>query len=222
MCRPLRPLTLLLCALASPALAATDDAGPPFGQLELVDEVNAGDPADPHPFHENPSGASKLVELLGRKARALPMQDSAQVMAWKLGAGKGLVAGRAYLLVVEYPEDTGRQMVIINRGADETRTLATGQTIGDAREGYTYPAPESLKYPLTGRWERHRTLFFLHERFQGLTSGRDESNRTYVDDPAKGFWVIVGHFRRKDSPLDARDAVGGGLQLFALGLGMGT
>jgi hypothetical protein len=201
-------LSALFLLLVSPAaLAAQADAGAPFGVLTLVDEVDCGNPADPHRLYEDPVGGSQVKTVLGRSARTLSLDTSAKVFAYKLGAGKGLVAGKAYLLSVEYPEDTGRQIVIINRGAEYSRAVSTGQTIGDARESYTYPAPESLKVPLSQKWETHRTLFFLHDRFQGIKGSRDASGRVYEDTPQSGFWVIIGQFRKKDSPLDEGAAV---------------
>lgn len=201
-------LIVALMSVPRPAIAAGEaDAGPPFGRLPLVDEIECAEPADAGRFHEEPPGASTVATILGRRARAMTMDASAKVFAYKIGVGKGLKPGRAYLLCVEYPEDAGRQIVIINRGAQHTRTLATGQTIGDARESYTYPSPESLKYPLSGKWETHRTLFFLHDRFLGVKAGRDETNMVFEDEPADGFWVVIGQFRIKDSPLDAGAAV---------------
>lgn len=195
-------------SLLNPAvMAAEADAGPPFGQLLLVDEVDCADPPDPRVFHEEPPGASTVSTILGRPARSMTMDAAAKVFAYKLGVGKGLKPGRAYLLSVEYPEDIGRQIVIINRGGQQTRTLATGQTIGDSRESYTYPSPESLKYPLSQKWKTHRTLFFLHDRFLGVKAGRDETNMVFEDEPKDGFWVVIGQFRQKDSPLDAGAAV---------------
>lgn len=195
--------TLILALSARRAGAAEADAGAPFGVLPLIDEVDTGNAADPHPVFEDPPGGSKLVTLLGRPARAMDQADAAKIYAYKIGKGKGLVAGKAYLLVVEYPEDAGRQIVIVNRGAEQVRTLSTGATIGDAREGYTYPSPESLKIPLSGQWKAHRSLFYLHEHFQGIKGYRESDKRVMEGGPADGFWVVIGQFRKKDSPLDA-------------------
>ena len=196
-----------LATFATREAHADEDLGAPFGALKLVDEVDTGNAADPHALYEDPPGASKIATVLGRSARVLPMTDDAQVVAYKIGAGKGLVAGKAYVLVVEYPEDEGRQFVIINRGGEMTRTYATGQTIGDSRESYTFPAPESMKYPLSGKWQSVRSLFYLGERFQGVKAARDADKASFADTPDTGFWVVIGHFRKKDSPLDAGAAV---------------
>src|SRR4051794_7299122 len=83
--------------------AANGDAGAPFGMLPIVDEINVGDPADPHPIFEDPPGATQVTTILGQPARSMAMADSAKVFAYKIGAGKGLVAGQTYLLVVDYP-----------------------------------------------------------------------------------------------------------------------
>jgi MYXO-CTERM domain-containing protein len=200
-------LATLVLLFAPLAHAGEGDAGAPFGMLPIVDEITVGDPADPHPIYEDPPGATQVGMVLGQPARSMAMADAAKVFAYKIGAGKGLVAGQTYLLVVDYPEDASRQMVIVNRGNDATRTLATGQTIGDARESYTYPAPESVKYPLSGKWESYRSMFVLHERFQGVKGVRDTDKLVYPDKPADGFWVAIGQFRKKDSPLDAGASV---------------
>ncbi len=126
-------IAALILLSTQAALAAEGDAGAPFGMLPIVDEITVGDPADPHPIYEDPPGATQVGTLLGQPARSMVMADAAKVFAYKIGVGKGLVAGQAYLLVVDYPEDSSRQMVIVNRGSDTIRTLATGQTIGDAR-----------------------------------------------------------------------------------------
>ncbi len=206
------PPVLALATIAAQAVLETnahadEDLGAPFGSLKLVDEIDTGNPADSHALYEDPPGASKVATVLGKSARVLPMTDDAQVIAYKIGAGKGLVAGKAYVLVVEYPEDEGRQFVVINRGGEMTRTYATGQTIGDSRESYTYPSPESIKYPLSGKWQSVRSLFYLGERFQGVKASRDAGKAVWEGTPAGGFWVVIGHFRKKDSPLDAGAAV---------------
>ncbi len=197
----------LLALVGRNARAADVDLGAPYGVLPLVDEVVAGDPSDPHPVFEDPPGDSKVTTLLGEKARVMTQADGAQIFAYKLGKGKGLVAGKAYLLTIDYPEDTGRQIVVVNRGGEQVRTYATGQTIGDSRESYTYPSPESLKYPLSGKWQTLHSLFYLHEKFQGIKNARNADQRVMEGGPADGFWVAIGQFRKKDSPLDAGAAI---------------
>ena len=195
--------------------AADADAGAPFGMLPLVDEVDLAAPDAMHPLTQDPPDASRVEAVLGRPARVLPMSDDAAVVAVKIGAGKGLVAGQAYVLEVELPDDVGRQTVIVNRGADQIRTYASGPTIGDSRASYVYPSPESLRYPQSQQWKSVRTLFWLHERFQGIKGARGGNERVVEGGPADGFWVAVGHFRKKDSPLDAGAAVGK-VRLFAV------
>ncbi|CAN5254907.1 hypothetical protein BH09MYX1_BH09MYX1_51740 [soil metagenome] len=201
-------LGALSVALLSRRAAAADvDAGEPYGFLPLVDEVITGEATDPHAVFEDPPGASAITTVLGQKTRSMTPADGAKVFAYKIGKGKGLVAGKAYLLTIEYPDDAGRQMVVVNRGADQVRTYSTGQTIGDTRESYTYPSPESLKIPLTGKIETIHSLFYLHEKFQGVKSARNSEDRKMEGGPADGFWVAIGQFRKKDSPLDAGAAV---------------
>lgn len=209
---------LLVCAavcFVQDLALADEDLGVPFGMLTLVDEVDTSDPTDTHTLYEDPPGSSSVATVLGKPARVLPMGDDAQVIAYRLGAGKGLVPGKPYVLVVEYPEDTGRQFVVINRGAAMTRTYATGQTSADARHAYTYPFPESLKYPLSGKWESVRTLFWLGEKAEGVKKVRDATAATFTDTVTQGFWVVIGRFRKQDSPLDAGAAVAR-IRLFAV------
>ncbi len=203
-----RLVALALVALSSSVFATTLDAGAPFGELTLIDEIDTGNAADPHTVFEDPAGGSSITQILGRNARSMTIGDDAKVFAYKIGAGKGLVAGHAYLLTVEYPEDNGRQIVLVNRGSDQIRTFSTGQTIGDSRESYTYPSPESLRIPLSQKWETIRTLFYLHEHFQGVKGARNPENRAIVGRPADGFWVAIGQFRKKDTPMDQGAATG--------------
>ena len=56
---------------ALPGRAATGDAGPLFGPLELVDEIQVGTDTT-HPFAESGEGHSEIQALLGTEARVLP------------------------------------------------------------------------------------------------------------------------------------------------------
>ncbi len=74
------------------------------------------------------------------------------------------MAGQAYVLQVDYPEDAPRSMMIVNRGAEIFRGFSTGQALGDNITGYGNSNPESVDLPLSGEHETWETLFFLHHR----------------------------------------------------------
>lgn len=205
-----------LCAWPAPMAHAQTmaEAGAPFGMLPLIDEINVGDPADPHPFVEVPTGASRIESVLGRNARVLaPSTDSARHFAYRIGAGRGLVAGRAYLLVVDYPDDAPRTIAILQRGADQVRTISTGQAIGDYREQYTSSNVESLRYPHSGQYQQYRVLFYLHDRFMNLTGVRNDSDARRPNTPAQGFWVSIGQFSQRGNPRE-RGAAASRIRLF--------
>ncbi len=209
--RPRSPLAVALACAAGASTAHGQpmaEAGAPFGMLPLVDEINVGDAADPHPFAELPAGASRIQSVLGRNARVLaPVTDSARYFAYRIGAGRGLVAGRAYLLVVDYPDDAPRTIAILNRGADQVRTISTGQAIGDYREQYTPSNVESLRYPHSGQYQQYRVLFYLHDRFMNLPGVRNDSDARRPNAPAQGFWVSVGQFSQRGNPREQGAAV---------------
>ncbi len=208
-------VVLLVVGAAGIAAAAQVDAGAPFGMLELVDEVRCGDPSDPHPLIEDPVGGSTTTTLLGQPARLLAPDHTAKLFAYNLGGGKGLVAGQAYLLVVEFPDDLPRTVVVVNRGADFKRAFSTGTAIGDAREQFAYPSPESMKYPQSQTWQSFRQLFYLHEHIGGLKGIRSSSDSKRQLGPADGFLVSIGQFRDIGNPLESGAAVGR-IRLFAI------
>jgi hypothetical protein len=198
---------LALFLLAPSGLSqVTVDAGQPFGTLPLVDEVQCGAPADADAFSEDPAGATVVETLLGRPCRVLKPAESAPYFAYRIGQGKGLKPGAAYLLQVEYPEDLPRSMFVGNRGCETILGFATGAALGDALHGkYTTSNPESLRYPLSGRYETWQTLFYLHDRFPDLNQPRGEGPRPML--PADGFWVVISQSRAANDPLSAGAAV---------------
>ncbi|QSQ17741.1 hypothetical protein [Myxococcus landrumensis] len=211
-----RPWWLLSCllVLGLPTRAPGQslvDAGAPFGLLPLIDEVHCGDPSDPHPVVHGANSTSVIrsVTLDGvtRPVRVMTMGPQARSFSYKLGVGKGLQAGRAYLLVVEYPDDESRMMAVANKGADKFRGFSTGTSIGDFREQYAYPNPESLQYPLSRKWQQFRQFFYLHDRFAPIVGQRNVEDTRRPEGPAQGFWVSVGHFARHGSPTDKGTAV---------------
>jgi hypothetical protein len=195
----------LLAALVLFPLLVLAEAPPPMVGLPLVEEVLCGETA---PGTEFPQGVSKVEALLGKKARVLPNDAGGiKFVAYKLGAGKGLQAGKAYVLEVEYPEDAPRTWIIQNRGAEYSRGFHTGVTIGDClTPRYVQNNPESLNLPLSGRYEKWQTLFHLHDRFAGLQVPRDQE---YARDmvPADGFWVVVAQFEPAQGPRSRGAAV---------------
>ena len=193
------------CLLALLALSQASSASEPFGDLPLVDEVLCGDPADAHQFAESPERASVIRTLLDRQCRVLPNEGGPAYFAYRLGAGKGLEPGAAYLLTVDYPEDRPRTVFVLNRGCETARGFHTGATIGDVAYGYTDNALESLRIPLSGVYRRWRMFFYLHDRFPGLEAPRGAGARPHL--PEEGFWVIIARPEAKDAPMSAGAAV---------------
>lgn len=182
--------TLLLAASwCAPGAALAEDAGEPFGDLPLVDEVIVGSNEDDHAFTESPPAASEVQQILGKATRVLLNEGGPRYFAYKLGEGRGLTAGRAYVLALEYPEDAPRTVYVINRGAEMNRGFATGSALGDVVRTYTAQNLESLSYPLSGRSEWWRTFFHLHDRFGDLAVARNGDPRP--GRPEDGFWVII-------------------------------
>ena len=191
-----------LAASAAAGAQALVEAGEPFGPLPLVDEVQCGDPGDPHEFTEDPAGATTVETVLGRPCRVLQPGAEPRCMAYRLGRDHGLKPGAAYLLAVEYPEDKPRAMFIGNRGCESILGFATGAAVGDVLHGkYTTSNPESLWYPLSGRYETWKTLFYLHDRFPDLNQPRGEGPRPML--PADGFWVVISQSSAGNDPLSA-------------------
>ncbi|RKH17371.1 hypothetical protein, partial [Corallococcus sp. CA031C] len=181
---------------------------PAFGALTLVDEVNCGDASDPHAFQQFPANGSRIETVLGRAVRVLPNDTPGRkYFAYRLGVGKNLVAGRAYVLSVEYPDDVPRTVIISNNGAEYTRAFHTGNTVGDALQPpYVNPNPESLELPQTGEFQTWQTLFHLHDRYPGIQRPRGTEHPRDLT-PSQGFWVTVAHFRPEDAPLSRGAAV---------------
>jgi len=171
----------------------------------LVLEVN---PADTAPTDELPAGASRLETISGQRGRVLSMGAEARRMVYRLGTGAGLKAGKTYLLEVEYPDDVPRAFFMVNRGADFMRGWATGTAIGDARRQYVEPSMESLAYPQTGKWQRYRQIFVMHERLQGVVGHRnpEPGGRPYT--PADGFHVVFFQTTKANDPRSQGLALG--------------
>ncbi len=183
---------------------STTKLDPEFGTLTLVDSFNPVSPGVRETEME-PAGGLTTPSILGRQALMLTPQNTAGDMkasyaAFVIGKNKGLVAGKAYVLEFDYPDDVPRHMVFVNRGADLVRTVSTGKEIGDNREQYAYPNPESFAYPHTNQWKTYRFYFTLHDRFQPLAAVRNEVNTKRPFGPADGFWVALGHYNPVGNP----------------------
>ena len=181
------------------------DAGPPWGQLPLVDQVICSEAPGARQFAEDPPGASKVESILGRKCRVLPNEGGASFFAYVVGKGRGLKAGNAYVLEVTFPEDKPRAMFVLNRGCETSRGFATGAALGDVLYTYTNNNVESLRLPLSGEFRRWRMFFYLHDRFPGLKAPRGAGARPML--PQDGFWVVVARSSRKNAPRSAGPAV---------------
>ena len=181
------------------------EAGAPFGRLRLVDEIDCGIPAGARPFSEVPEGVSRVETILGRACRVLPNTGAAKYFAYRIGQNKGLKAGAAYVLSVEFPEDRARSMFIVNRGAEMVRGVRTGSALGDVLHTYTNNNVESLKIPLSGKYRTWKALFFLHDHLPELLLARDNAARP--GKPEDGFWVIVTQSKAENDPMSAGAAV---------------
>ncbi|MBW3635139.1 MAG: hypothetical protein KY445_01580 [Armatimonadetes bacterium] len=191
------------------SLAALQDAGAPFGQLRLVDEINCGSPATSHEFSESTPGISKIETILGKPTRVLPNVGEAKYFAYRIGKGKGLKPGAAYVLSVEFPEDKSRSMFIVNRGAEMVRGVRTGQALGDVLYTHTNNNNESLNIPLSGQSRNWKALFFMHERLLQIgMKGDKTSDRGERDGkPEEGFWVAITQSKADNDPMSAGAAV---------------
>ena len=124
-------LLITMCTSASAQDRPMLDAGAPFGMLPLVDEIVVGESEESHGFVESAEGISEIQDVLGTPTRVIPNVGDARFFGYRLGVGKGLVAGQAYVLSVDYPEDTARTVYVVNRGGEYARGFATGAAVGD-------------------------------------------------------------------------------------------
>lgn len=206
-------LTIVFLLIAAAGLASAEGAPVhptlPFEGLTLVEEIDCGATAPGSTyFRQSPTGASQVQTILGRQARVMPnvSGNTPRYFAYRVGRSKGLTAGKAYVLEVEYPEDAPRAMVICNHGEASARGLFTGATLGDAlKPPNVMSNDESLDMPLQGGWRTWRALFHLHNRFSDIKRLRDDLSRTQT--PASGFWVIIAQYAYKDEPLSQGAAV---------------
>jgi len=183
------------------------DLGPPFGRLSLVDEIDCGNSQPEHEFVEDPAGVSRVETILGKPCRTLTKTPSEAVyFAYRIGKWKLLKPGGAYVLAVEYPEDAPRSVIIMNGGNEVSRGFHAGATFGDAfHPKYVNNNSESLKVPLSGRYETWKLFFHLHDRFPNVKYIRGAGKRDLVSDD--GFTVAVCQFSAANIPASRGAAV---------------
>jgi hypothetical protein len=189
-------------------IRGTQETVAPFGQLRLIDEVDCA--TQTHDFTESPAGVSKVQTILGKASRVLPNVGEAKYFAYRIGKGKGLKPGAAYVLAVEFPEDTSRSMFIVNRGAEMVRGVRTGQALGDVLYTHTNNNNESLNIPLSGQHRTWKSLFFLHDRMHELglqTQNAGGAGKGRTGRPEDGFWVAITQSKAINDIISAGAAV---------------
>lgn len=178
------------------------DLGEPFGKAYLVDEVDCSKPvSSDREFYEYPKGISSVQNILGRDVRVIaPVKNTASYISYRMGKMKLLQPGQAYVLVVEYPEDQPRTIIVSNTGNESIRGFHTGPTVGDALHAkYVNSLCESIDTPLSGKWETWTQLFRLHDRFTEHDKlPRGSKVRSLI--PEDGFPVTLCQFSAKNSP----------------------
>ncbi len=175
----------------------------PFGRVQLVDEVECGAVEPGHGFRQSPEGASQVTNILGRPCRVLrAARNEASFMAFRLGQWKLLKPGGHYVLAVDYPEDQPRSLMVMNGGNETSRGFHTGTTVGDALHSkYVNSNPESLRVPLSGRFETWTHYFNLHDRFPDLGFLRGPKPRKLAAED--GFDVAIAQFSQRNDPTSA-------------------
>ena len=179
-----------------------------YGQLALVDEVICGDAQDPHSLIESSQGISSISTILGSSCRVMANTgNEPKYFGYVLGEDCDLEAGAAYILVVEYPDDQSRSMIVANHGCETNHGFHTGRTTGDClTPAYVGNANvESMHYGFTGAFETFEQLFWLHDRFPDIEVPRGEGSRPYV--PDDGFQVLIAQYAADEDPLSAGAAV---------------
>ena len=177
-----------------------------YGDLTLVDSIDCATDAA-HEFHQYPDNASSVTTVLGESCRTMPhIEGSASYFSYRLGAGKGLVAGDMYLLVVEYPDDVPRTMTLLNRAMDSRNGFHTGRSIGDTLNAHiiTQTHCESMEIPLAGEYKRIEQLMFLNEKVYPHDS---TDSKKFLDSETDGFDVIFQLFPKADAPDSAGAAI---------------
>ena len=199
-----------------------------FGEQTLVDVIHCADPEDPHPYFEGGRGLSSkttgavpqiewktlyretsphfttIETLLGTRFR---VTHGWGWFAYKFNRA-GLKPHAPYLLVLEYPEDTGRTYTVFNNGMvcslHGGYGFHTGRTLGD--HWTRTLSSEYTDYPLSGKVERWLNLFHLAETT--WAHGTAEKAGSFASgDAREGFWVVVGGIGPSQDPLAGGAAV---------------
>ncbi len=171
---------------ALPALPERRSDVPPFGALRLVDEVECGNPADPHALREGAKGLytkgtsepldhydgkrltyewqgryrdrrERFAEVREVLGRPCRVADDWGWFGFYVGRGQ-LKSGRYYVAAIEYPEDAPRTFCVWN--TLDTRAsfgFHTGSSLGDPFTRQRFI--ERSPYPLSGGFGQWRSLF---------------------------------------------------------------
>ncbi len=207
---------LLSASLISSLSAAEPaDAGPAFGKQLLIQEIDCSKENQEAMFTDYPKGVSKVETILGTACRVLPNTEGGpKYFAYRVGKGLGLKPGAAYVLSVEFPDDKPRNMFIRNLGCETSRGIHSGTAVGDAIKAlYVNHNPESLNFPLTGKLQTWRELFFLHDRYPEIKNPRGSAKRPLL--PADGFWVIIAQLKAENN-LESAGAAVSKIRLFEI------
>ena len=199
-------LVSALFAFALPVRAETIAGLESYGDLTLVDSIDCATDAA-HEFHQYPDNASSVTTILGESCRTMPhIEGSASYFSYRLGAGKGLVAGDMYLLVVEYPDDVPRTMTLLNRAMDSRNGFHTGRSIGDTLNAHIIPQThcESWDVPLAAEYKRIEQLMVLNENVYPHDS---TDGKKFLKSATDGFDVIFQLFQKEDAPDSAGAAI---------------
>lgn len=197
-------------AMTEQAIAEKDkrpvvETGTLFGALPLVDEIKPGLETS-HSFTQVPEGVSRVETILNKPVRVLPNEgEESKYFAYKLGEGKYLEPGKAYLLTVEFPDNAPRSFHVANRGGDMTRGIKTGRALGDTIFNYTNNNLESLNIPLSNEFKIFQQLFWLNDAYDDIKQDRGAKERWFS--PVGGFDVIIGQPGAEQAPLSQGAAI---------------
>ncbi len=191
---------LFCCLPLLPCMAEEFDLSI-FGKTKLIDYIDCS--LKNSLFQEYPAGASHVDDILGRKCRVMPIQEGeGSFFGYRIGKGKGLVANKAYVLLVEFPEDVARSVIINNGATEAKRGFYTGRSLGDAWSAkYVNNNCESLNLPLSGKYQYWCSLMFMQDR----TKPNNGESRSLT--PADGFDVTFSQFARENNPVSEGIAV---------------
>jgi len=204
--QPARAVTIQSATVTVEGTRQMAEVGEPFGQLGLVDEVVCGSARDKHPFRESGQEISGTGTILGRECRVISPGSGPRWMAWKIGEGKGLQARGAYVLAIDLPDDRPRTTIVVNRGCDMMRGVATAGALGDRLWGPVDSRIEAIyKIPHSRKYLTQKLFFFLHDRTADLVLTKSPMRRPLR--PADGFWVAILAPALRDDPVSAGAAV---------------